>query len=482
MRNKLREDGGWWSLIRLTGIFKVITVFCVAGMICMVPGGICIADIDMAAMPIGGTSGDETPLIKLEADVIEYDPARGTGQARGNALITYAGNRLAADSILLEPLSGMVTALGNVALFSGDRIIRGSRVKYDIKADRAVIEDGRGSVEDIYFSGKRVEASRRLISVLEGTFTTCSLPNPHYRLTTKRMDYYSNGDILLRNIGVWIGRYRVFYLPQYRWNLHDKCTKALPSVSYDTYYGWHLSTAYSQPLDEFTSVSADLRIGNKIGGRLNIQREEPAYNLEFSMEHNRTVPDHPDCRVSYAPNLSIHTKEFALLKHRIGLGMEYGSIYEMPTDIRSYRAGMQFQARSGDLIGGDRESAEYRLNMRKHWYGTDDTYSSIGITLDYAGKPDKHTDFALSYGWNKIWGNTPFISDRLSAPHRFEGAVNRDIGRAWNIGFKTIYDLSVGDIWDSEFSLGRYLHCIELRAVWRQRTEAFELEINLLRK
>jgi hypothetical protein len=464
------------------GIFKIITVFCVAGIICMVPGDICIADIDTAGMSVEKLSGDEAPLLKLEADVIEYDPVRGTGQARGNALITYAGNRLAADSILLAPLSGMITALGNVTLFKDDRIIHGSKVEYDIKADRAIIEDGRGSAEDIYFSGKKVEASRRLISILEGTFTTCSLPNPHYRLTAKRIEYYSNGDIFLRSIDIWIGHYRVFHLPQYRWHLHDKYTKALPSVSYDSYYGWHLSTAYTQPLDEFTSASADLKIGNKIGGRLNIQREEPVYNLEFSMEHNRTVPDHPDCRVSYAPNLSIYTKEFALLKHKAGLGMEYGSIHEMPTDIQSYRAGMQFQARSGDLIGGDGESAEYRLNTRKHWYGTDDTYSSIGITLDYGKKLDKRTDFALSYGWNKIWGNTPFISDRLSAPHRFEGSVNRDIGSAWNIGLKIIYDLSVGDVWDSEFSVGRYLHCMEIRAVWRQRSESLGLEINLLRK
>ncbi|MDD3926703.1 MAG: hypothetical protein PHT33_08605 [bacterium] len=424
----------------------------------------------------------EAPLLKLDADAIEYDPSHRMGKAEGNASMEYAGVRMTADSIVVDSAAGTVTAMGNVSIINGDRVISGSKIEYDLKADRAVIDDGRGSAEGIFFSGKKVEASRRLISIVEGTFTACSAAHPHYRLTAKSIEYYPDSSMLLRRVSVWIGRHRIFYLPQYRWNMkEEKNLQPLPAVSYDGYYGWHLSTVYVQQMDEFTSASADLKIGNKIGGRLNIHREESSYDLDFAVDRNRLIPDYPDYRVSYAPSLSIATKEFSLLKHKAIVGADYGSIHELPTDIHSSRAGMKLQARSGDIIEGDGEKGEYYLNAGKSWYGTDEAYSSIGFALEYEKKLDKHAGFELGYGWNRIWGSTPFVSDRLSAPHHLKGAVRRDIGRDWSLGLKTTYDLSVGDIWDTEFSLGRYLHCVEIRAVWRKRTEAFGLEIDLLR-
>ena len=84
--------------------------------------------------------------LEVTADRQVYDRNRQYFLAEGNALMTFRGALLRADTLRVNLVNQVVVAEGNAVLTRGDQVIRGNRLEYNLVQDQGTIYDAKGEV------------------------------------------------------------------------------------------------------------------------------------------------------------------------------------------------------------------------------------------------------------------------------------------------------------------------------------------------
>ncbi len=154
--------------------------------------------------------------VTIEADSISYEGDEDTFHATGKVLITFSGGFLKADAATLNRSTNMALAEGHVYLRSGQDVLEGEKVAFDVVAKTGVVNDGRMFIarNHFYIKGERIEKKGEADYRLENaTVTTCDGETPDWRLAGRELDLTVDGYGTLKG-GRFLARdLPLFYVP-----------------------------------------------------------------------------------------------------------------------------------------------------------------------------------------------------------------------------------------------------------------------------
>jgi LPS-assembly protein len=118
------------------------------------------------------TAGGE---ITVYADSVEEIGADDLIVASGNVEVIRGSQRLLADRVEVNRVSGDAVAQGRVIFYDGDDRLVGERIQFNFRTGTGVIWEGKGQAAPFYrLEGARMERlDDRRYRVFEGVFTTC---------------------------------------------------------------------------------------------------------------------------------------------------------------------------------------------------------------------------------------------------------------------------------------------------------------------
>jgi len=223
-----------------------------------------------------GTARD-TP-ITISADYIEYSTEENRVIARGNIKIEDKDVTVECDEATFDMEEEKVEAKGGVILKDNEITIHGSRIVYDSRTGRGVIDNASSFIEPWYVSGPEVErVSDKEIVVNNGYITSCELSSPHYRLKAKKIRVLLGERISASNVVMYLGKIPIFYFPFYWRSLREKRFSwglKLGSNSEEGFFAkTNLGYVFSSRANGTLLLDYMTRKGVGFGGRYN-------YNLE----------------------------------------------------------------------------------------------------------------------------------------------------------------------------------------------------------
>ena len=174
--------------------------------------GFAISCWAMEALPTAG--GPFT----IEADRISYDREEDVYRASGQVSIVFSGGALQADSVLLAKGSNIASAEGRVRVTTGNDLLEGDKVDFDLTTNTGVIYSGKMFIarNHFYLKGDKIEKSGEATYHIQGvSLTTCDGEQPDWRLTAREMDVTVDGYGKIRDGKFFAKDVPLLYLPYF---------------------------------------------------------------------------------------------------------------------------------------------------------------------------------------------------------------------------------------------------------------------------
>jgi lipopolysaccharide assembly outer membrane protein LptD (OstA) len=154
--------------------------------------------------------------VVYQSDEINYYVARNRIVLTGAARVDHQTTVLLADDIMFDPGEQVLEASGNPELRDKEDRLVGAHLSYDLKGKAGTVDGGVTTFEDgLYYGDHIVREEDGTLKVSRGTYTTCSDPNPHYRLVSHRMKIYLDDKVVAKPVILYIGEIPVLALPFY---------------------------------------------------------------------------------------------------------------------------------------------------------------------------------------------------------------------------------------------------------------------------
>lgn len=176
------------------------------------------------------TPGTASNMVKVKADVIEYDRNTKKGVARGNVDVHYQDARIATEFLQLDQASETVTTDRPFVLTQkdpkGPQTIKGSGLSYGLKSQDATVKDAfltvpaPNSGRSIYVSGEELRSQKRKkFNVKNGIFSTCeevvTEETPHYHITSKSLELEQDEYVMGWDSWIYVNNRRLFWIPYF---------------------------------------------------------------------------------------------------------------------------------------------------------------------------------------------------------------------------------------------------------------------------
>jgi lipopolysaccharide assembly outer membrane protein LptD (OstA) len=169
-----------------------------------------------------GEAGEAPPdsvaleTVAYAAERIDYYVARNRIVLTDRARVDYKQTTLTAGEIIYDPDDQVLTAADGPDLFEDtDRLI-GVDLAYDLDRRAGTVTEGVTRFEDGLYYGEHIARQEDgALRVRKGVYTTCSAPEPHYRISAHRMKIYLDDKVVAKPVILYLGRVPVLALPFY---------------------------------------------------------------------------------------------------------------------------------------------------------------------------------------------------------------------------------------------------------------------------
>ncbi|MCS7223753.1 MAG: hypothetical protein NZ959_04210 [Armatimonadetes bacterium] len=235
--------------------------------------------------------------IGLESELsIKYFPQERqwrTLDGEGTAKVTYQGLTLFARRVrysetekVLEAEEGLRGIFDRGAEFQGGRLLYFvDKRLWTLNSAQLTVEPGyfeEGVAEPIYFRLAAAEGRENRMTGQRGSVSSCDRPHPHYSLQSREMIMIPDDRLILRGVGLFIGRTRILSLGRYTISLKPRRQRSRlpfsPEVGQDNINGWFVRTSFG--LLDTQSQSANLLLDLT-------QRRGTGYGLEHNYKFSR---------------------------------------------------------------------------------------------------------------------------------------------------------------------------------------------------
>ncbi|ADQ13920.1 LPS-assembly protein LptD [Halanaerobium hydrogeniformans] len=163
-------------------------------------------------------SGAVSARYTLEADEIIFREADSLILFEGNASFRAEEYTIQADKLLLDTEARLLKGESNIIISSDKEELYGESLEYNYEEQSGSLYRAEGSLEEIYFSGARLEiiaASPFEGKLTEAEFTPCKREDPHYHFKAREIRINPDNTLSIYHIVPHVAGIPVFYLPYY---------------------------------------------------------------------------------------------------------------------------------------------------------------------------------------------------------------------------------------------------------------------------
>ncbi|MBU0633617.1 MAG: LPS assembly protein LptD [Candidatus Omnitrophica bacterium] len=224
--------------------------------------------------------------VRLVADYVQVDMKTQEAQAQGNVVVTQQGTKITGDKLtyFLTTKKGVIIGEekgeNKVESFYEDVRIVSKRIDFDLASNVVFVPDevemfegalwvgGRnlsydfntkkGTFSDIKFKdpvwqgqaplGEKINEEQ--INFTRGYMTTCDREKPHYRIQSRRIQYYIGEKVVAKNILIFVGKVPLLYFPYWSQSLKDKRSMVTVIVGHKKTWGSFVLTAWKYHLND----------------------------------------------------------------------------------------------------------------------------------------------------------------------------------------------------------------------------------------
>jgi hypothetical protein len=137
-------------------------------------------------------------------------------EAFRDASVSRGPSKLVADSLFYDRESGSVATFGASILTEGQSETRGVDLMYDLERRSGRLGGGTTVYEPWILHGEDMSKIGETTYLVEnGNFTTCDLPEPHYRFASSEIKMRQRDVIVASPVVLYFSDVPVFYLPWY---------------------------------------------------------------------------------------------------------------------------------------------------------------------------------------------------------------------------------------------------------------------------
>lgn len=194
---------------------------------------------------------DERAAIEPSADEIEGFPEESLVVLRGNARVIYKDNTIRADEIVLDLREGEIRANRNVVIWSEGEELRGERLVYDLKTNKAGLASSHWHSGGYTVRGEQTEVEHKTgtIEVRNSWITSCDMIEPHYHLKNERSKIVLGQRFWTYNTLFYLGSLPVMYLPVFSRSLRDDWKGHVMGYNYSSDRGVAILNKYNLHFD-----------------------------------------------------------------------------------------------------------------------------------------------------------------------------------------------------------------------------------------
>jgi lipopolysaccharide assembly outer membrane protein LptD (OstA) len=154
--------------------------------------------------------------VDYSAEEIEFKIQEQIIDLTSESVIKYRSLTLKSEKARFYAEDELLVATGAPELWDGERMIEGETMGYDLDRQEGDIIGARTTFERGFYSGERIKRKPDAsLNVVDGGYTTCDLPEPHYHFSSRAMKVYLNDKVVARPIIFYIRKVPVFGLPFY---------------------------------------------------------------------------------------------------------------------------------------------------------------------------------------------------------------------------------------------------------------------------
>jgi hypothetical protein len=207
----------------------------------------------------GEVVGEEELDISLTAEYITYEKIEDEDLiiAKDGVELKYQDIEIKAEYLEINLTTNLLFASGEVLFKQDETETKCEELTYNWKTKKTILLRLRGELTGegikgkVYYQGEKMENFPKTTEISGGSFTTCELEEPHYRIVAKEMIIYPKDKIIARNISWYEGKLKIITLPYFLIFLDRKTQQPiLPKIGQNSADGWFIKTYFNYYVDE----------------------------------------------------------------------------------------------------------------------------------------------------------------------------------------------------------------------------------------
>lgn len=160
------------------------------------------------------TAAANKEIIRYDAKQIAYDVGRNQILLEGAAHMVYRDLELTARRVEYDVNKQTLVANGNPELLDRGGKMSGQVMTYDLESRVGNVYQAETGFEKGLYHGSRIrKATDNELDVLDGSYSTCSLDEPHYHFQAHWMKVYLRDKVVAKPVVFYVGKVPLFALP-----------------------------------------------------------------------------------------------------------------------------------------------------------------------------------------------------------------------------------------------------------------------------
>lgn len=178
---------------------------------------------------------------------LEVDAATGLATGPNGVMVRQGNTVLTARRVLVDRLTGWVTAEGDVQLQGNGQLWRSETLKYNFRTQEVQGETFRTGQAPFFASGDGLTSvgTNHLSTATNGYFTSDDLAEPGYRVKARKLSILPGQYIEADGATFYLGKVPVMYFPHYRRSMERHLQNWVLLPGYRSIYGGFLLTEYN---------------------------------------------------------------------------------------------------------------------------------------------------------------------------------------------------------------------------------------------
>jgi LPS-assembly protein len=186
--------------------------------------------------------------------------------ADDNVVIKYRGDVIYCDHAIFDRTTRVVTATGNVRIFSANRFYRGDMITYNLDTKAMTSAAFLGEEYPKFLAAQKVTTPEfNHYRLTNATFTTSNREHPSFRMEASIIEYRPNDVVVLKNVLLFVGDVPVAYFPIFVQSLNDTRPAYQFNVGDSGQFGAFIDNKYNWVASDQIRGSSEFDVREKRG-------------------------------------------------------------------------------------------------------------------------------------------------------------------------------------------------------------------------